>query len=567
MTAGAFRYENGPASTHGLLTPTTKGLIQEATLGGQDTPAALVGTSAMALSTSASLGAPIPLTGQSDMLLDASTIISGVAFLIRSGPPFNQGAQSVMNLDVDVTPGGFIGNQQISGDSFMILNTSAALNRIQQLGTGTASMHLDLDFPFPPVLWRVNPNLDPASLDIHLEADCDWHPKATLNGNSQIALDLLASLFSVDPLPPRIIRISRTKALWKWILADTETLDQIGELDKASSKRLQLALNKAGGASWNLPMTDKMAKEVQVINTSLMAHKFDAETGLWKLVWSGPVWTANSDLPNAQLSVTAVGWYELLMHRVLHEIKAYTGGLYTGGGIAQALLAYTNAVHPTLIVPGTNTDTQIRNHSFAQWEVIGSGIDELSNVENGFDWTIHPQTREFNTKGSSEFRDLEDVVFGYGWGPDNVAQFGRTIDSSVTMNKIFVTGRASTYESPDGPTISQYGLFEEQASLQDVVDPDVIEAYAAGEIVYRGQPRVIYSITPFPATSHKGRVPRPFLDYDIGDKTYLTAKYQGDPEVQPLIQIQNQAVRVFGMNVSIDDTGNEKLDALQLTAS
>ena len=48
-------------------------------------------------------------------------------------------------------------------------------------------------------------------------------------------------------------------------------------------------------------------------------------------------------------------------------------------------------------------------------------------------------------------------------------------------------------------------------------------------------------------------MPDPLVDYGLGDQVYLTAKYP------PRIEISNQAVRVFGMDITIDDEGNERL--------
>jgi hypothetical protein len=158
------------------------------------------------------------------------------------------------------------------------------------------------------------------------------------------------------------------------------------------------------------------------------------------------------------------------------------------------------------------------------------------------------------------WHDQQSVVFGYGWGPDNVAQFQRQTDSSTLMNTIYVSGKNGTYgPGTDAASIAAYGAFEELANLSDVADPNVLTAYGAAEIEFLRQPKVIYSITPFPRGSAPDRVPDPLVDYGLGDQVYLTAKYP------PRIQISNQAVRVFGMDITIDDEGNERLGALQLS--
>jgi hypothetical protein len=152
------------------------------------------------------------------------------------------------------------------------------------------------------------------------------------------------------------------------------------------------------------------------------------------------------------------------------------------------------------------------------------------------------------------------VVFAYRWGPDNLSAFQRQIDASQIMNTIYVSGATATYgPGTDAASIAAYGAFEEQVSLSDVYDVNVLTAYGAEEITFRRNPRIIYSVTPFPVGSAKKRVPDPLIDYGLGDQVYLTAKYP------PRLSLSNQAVRVFGMDITIDEEGNEKLGALQLS--
>ena len=51
-----------------------------------------------------------------------------------------------------------------------------------------------------------------------------------------------------------------------------------------------------------------------------------------------------------------------------------------------------------------------------------------------------------------------------------------------------------------------------------------------------------------------------FDDYDIGDIVYLTAKYGA-------LNIERQAVRVFGVSIDIDNEGNEKIGEIKTVAS
>ena len=103
------------------------------------------------------------------------------------------------------------------------------------------------------------------------------------------------------------------------------------------------------------------------------------------------------------------------------------------------------------------------------------------------------------------------------------------------------------------------GIVEEVANLSDAKNSDILQYYAAGEVAVRSSPRKTYSITPFPYFTN-GRVPEPFVDYDIGDIVTLSAKWG------KRINIEGEPLRVFGMSFNIDEEGNERPGPLELAS-
>lgn len=354
---------------------------------------------------------------------------------------------------------------------------------------------------------------------------------------------------------------------WKFILADSTVspLKRIGELMAAKSRQLTLALDKSGSLTFQMSMGHQMAEQIQPITTSIIAYKYNQP------MWSGPVWTIDEDVTNDNMTVNAVGWFELLNHRILHDQKSYITAV--GGSIALDLLTITNTAAAPWFITSDATqvhDTQTRSRDYDRWQNVGAAITELSEIENGFDFVIDPITRVMSFYSSPSlggpnpptpvWHDQKDAVFSFGWGPDNISDFTRQTDASQIMNTIFVSGKNGTYgPGTDTASIAAYGAFEEQVSLSDIADVNVLTAYGAEEVTFRKTPRVIYSITPFPRHSAPLRVPDPLVDYGLGDQVYLTAVRP------PRVLIQNQAVRVFGLDINIDDEGNEKLGALQLS--
>ena len=122
-----------------------------------------------------------------------------------------------------------------------------------------------------------------------------------------------------EPFPVNTqLPIIRHKPTWKFILADSTTSPPtlIGELMAAKSRHLILALDKAGSASFYMTMHHLLADQIQPITTCIIAYKYSQP------MWSGPVWTIDENITSATMTVSAVGWFELLNHRILHDQTA-----------------------------------------------------------------------------------------------------------------------------------------------------------------------------------------------------------------------------------------------------
>ncbi len=388
--------------------------------------------------------------------------------------------------------------------------------------------------------------------------------------------ELLAA--PTEPPPPEIepeffptFNILQPPRIWRFILADSNTLQNIGEIFSPNVS-LDLALNRAGSANFSLALNSEIANYVDNITTCLKAYRKD------QLIWSGMVWNTEDILNEDRLDVNCIGWFEQLNHRILRYEKKYENDAWTGGSIALNLLAVANGQHigalstaspdgdgdliPTKLIIGTSTDAQIRNRNYPRWQNIGQAITELSSIENGIDWWIDPETRAFNayssSLGSALRQDRPEAQFGYNWGPNNLRTFTRQIDGSELINQIHAWGPYGLATAVNPFSALVYGLHEDQVNLSELKNDDLLQAFANGEISVKSVPRTLYRMNPFPYDG-TGRVPEPFVDYRIGDQVHFTAKY-GDR-----INIERQAVRVYGIRLSVDAEGNENVDDLQLS--
>lgn len=365
--------------------------------------------------------------------------------------------------------------------------------------------------------------------------------------------------------------IQGLNAEWRYELVVSETMERIGMITQARGRSVQLVHNRSGGVGFTVPVKDPLFVGVEPIKHGVVVYRNDQP------IWSGMIWTMDDAVPG-RLTVSAVGWFEILNHRILYKDVTYPRYVdppltITGGGIVfddpvgdpasdsyypGGLLTQANTQRDTWISEGTTTDQMQRIIAYARGQSIGEAITSLSDTEAGFDFTIDPLTRVMNIKNWDEYRDLSDSVsFGIEWGPNNLQSLSRQLDASTFVSKMTVMGKFGGGLAEDLEAQAEYQLFEEQPQLSEVVDPNILLGYAGGEIFLRSRPRTIYTLTPFPWV--EGRTPQPFVDFGIGDKVEFSAKH-GDR-----VRIDKQGVRVFGMTISITEEGNEKVSALQVT--
>jgi hypothetical protein len=401
-------------------------------------------------------------------------------------------------------------------------------------------------------------------------------------------------------------RISSTPSVrHRWWLCDAQSMDQIAELTTAHQRQLVLQLNSWGTATFWLHPLDPVTAYLDEHAVALRCDRNGVT------VWSGPIYQINDNADNQgnnQCSVTAMGWLQVLNQRDMHcgaEFasmlalwEAETGGSYTSLGIDTAIqLAYSatqfgsgqndaaimldlleraNIDSPTLIVPGSVYGSPPeRNLTIQRLANVGQQMQTLVNVEDGSDVYVDPVTREMNLYGmnaspSPTIQNGMGVDRGEGClftFPGNCIVANRTGDGTKTANRINVQGQYGYAVSNQLPSQLTEGLFEDVASLSNVVDPNILAAYANAEALVRQYPWTIITMTPRglgPDDDEFPGVPRPFEDYFLGDITYGVIDYG------PRFQVGTgpsgpQPLRVFGLTLNVDDGGLEKVSAIQTT--
>jgi hypothetical protein len=400
------------------------------------------------------------------------------------------------------------------------------------------------------------------------------------------------------------------KPRWRFVLINSKDMSRIGILSDASGRKLDLLADKPGKADWSYPMNGKYAPVIEKYKTGVLAERFNWRASLayqaagykgeiWDKIWSGYVLSINEDWTNNKMTISCPGWMQRLYKRfirvdmnwvniddalIIRDLLQRLNGDPAGPSyeIAAGTLSYVagdgyTVRWPDGSVPNTSTwikwggtlpnegaggatayTTAMRNFKYTKYQPVGPVIDQIVNIENGCDVVLDPATRALTCH--RRYRRVKDnVIIGFQWGPQNAAQFGRTLDGEQEVNYFLALGDAGTTPGykDDIARIDQVGLIEEMSQLSGVNDNAVLLAYAGAEIIVRKSGLITYGITPFGYTSDNS-VPEPLVDYRVGDQIRVTAQHAQRGS------IINQAVRVFGMSIGIDDSGNEQLGQLQI---
>jgi hypothetical protein len=347
---------------------------------------------------------------------------------------------------------------------------------------------------------------------------------------------------------------------WQFFLAESDNLEVISEITpECRDRSFSLSLNRPGTLSFNLPLQTSWYDFLTPWEHCVIAHKNK------EAVWSGPIQQKVLNYGSNKIDIACVGWFELLNRRYIVDSN-HTYTTTNEGQIAFELLDLANSLslesetRPTGIVEGSNTSTTARTRTYERWANIGASIMELTEVEDGFDFEIDPLTREMNIREWSEYQDLTEVIWGFNWGPHNLKDFVETHDGDALKNDFYVVGQYGISHANDTDEgLDKYGVHQHIEQISELSDTDFGGAIANIEIATNKIPRVNLNISPRGGNDNM-LVPGIFNDFNLGDKTYLTAK-RGQAE------ILDQPVRIFGWNFNIDSIGNEEITQVQVTYS
>jgi hypothetical protein len=400
-----------------------------------------------------------------------------------------------------------------------------------------------------------------------------------------------------------------------WVLAKTSNLEPIKQLTGAHDKRILPFLNQPGTATTWLHLLDPDCELIEEHKTSLICYRNE------RAIWSGEIFDCEeiSEANTDQLQITAMGWFQLLNERIVHtgleweqmvvtrsgrniirypteskeveEIeKQYeetvASGFYTPlatesalslfynnkpfSEIARDLIERANIDVPTGVTMGLVPPMNSINLTVPQFHPVGELLTQLTSIESGFDFNIDPLTRKFNIYWNTIRGGITGLGQDRGAGvrftyPGNCTKVSRKRLGTKTQNRTEAVGQLGVGKAESIQSINENGLFEKSENLSDVVNENILTAFAEIQTLTLEKPFTIITFQPKsvgPGDVPISEVPRPFEDYELGDIVYSVIE-KGN---RFRVGMENpQPIRIYGFSLEITDEGQEKISNLQTT--
>jgi hypothetical protein len=345
-----------------------------------------------------------------------------------------------------------------------------------------------------------------------------------------------------------------------------------GELTGAKSTTLSLQHKGVPSLSLQVPLWHRHAAEL--LSDACLLKLYRREGTTTQLLFCGPVLSAeeNGDALNQTVMATAVGPFWRLTKRYIGLLK---GGIEFGteatprdlARIARDALITTNGAGYTGIEPPADVDDGgIANGSTGKLWIknVAELIAELAASLNAFDFRVDPVEPTNVGKAFPQIGALytapmigtekPNAIFEYGTPRANVVSYKRAHSRDEQINQAIVGVQgwpdATTKDLVvrNGSTAGTEGLLQGIVPDGGIVD-DAMRAQIGDEhLYYRETPKKLITFTPAINAS-----PRPFIHYNVGDWVRARAI------VRNSVRFDNM-FRVWGLNVTLDDGGNESVE-------
>jgi len=329
---------------------------------------------------------------------------------------------------------------------------------------------------------------------------------------------------------------------WQAVIVAAPSADAAPSvLTHARSRSLTVRLREPSVASFVVDGRSEQAAGIVELATDLV---------LWRdgqMLFRGRVGATSDDVgPSAhEMQVHAVDYRGLLGRRIVYDDVTYTAAAEQIGW--QLITATQQRPGGDLGISRYGpTTTPIRTRTFEGGKPVGEAVQQLSELEDGFDWDITPELVYrvwYPSRGVSSAAVLE-----YG---GSVAAVQRQLDTADFANAHRVSGADGgpspvVREAADIGSVPQ-GRFDLQSGFTDISEQATLNARANYLLAQHSTPRAAYTVTLRPGAWGGPQ------DLWVGDVALLVIR-TGRLDVV-------EAQRVYELTVAIGDDGDETVTA------
>lgn len=272
----------------------------------------------------------------------------------------------------------------------------------------------------------------------------------------------------------------------------------------------------------------------------------------WQYMNSRPVRNGTGGLPGQTgLSYSATKGNVIALQLLENTINA------DGPARIDLPLAYGGTAYYT----GTIEDTDQLDIIFQQGMMVGEAWTELVKT-NTMDIVLEPIYDPINRPGvlaqisiyAQAGTTRYNKIFGWNAPPRSVVDLSRLIDGTQRATSVqFGLGQGGPYATAqeDAQALATYGSYWALQFLPGQTVAAAVNALAQLQLQLRKDGKTTVAVSPAPERS-----PRPFVDYDIGDRLPVNATAQG------FRQALNGLIRVYGIPLNISDDALESVESL-----
>lgn len=254
----------------------------------------------------------------------------------------------------------------------------------------------------------------------------------------------------VAPRPPALV-VDAPRSSWMFGIGPAREGGITHELPQTTGRKLSVKLADPSEASFEMDGRDPVALHVDELATDLHVLYRRSPFDVRQQLYRGRIGKAADqiDAESHRLSVPSLDYRGVLQRRFL-----FTGTQQTWTQIDQVTIGWglitqtQNSLGGGLGITDASTPTgKLRDRTYDLQDQIFEKIQQLSEVQDGFDWDIvAADTRrlEYRTWFPQRGTDT-DVVFELG---GSAIALSRDVDSSAYANAIRMTGKAA--EAPEG---------------------------------------------------------------------------------------------------------------------